>query len=117
MPRRTRRRKKPSTIPDERRRELREKTTQQVVVRGLAAPGERFDHPTRAKDASLRGMALLLPMPLPLETPVLAENPATGVRTLYRVVYVEALGEGTYRIGLEAPDPHPRFWSKPAKKK
>ncbi|MFQ5926323.1 MAG: hypothetical protein ACE5MH_02690 [Terriglobia bacterium] len=86
------------------------------MVRGLAAPGERFDYPTSTRDASLRRMSLLLPTPVPLDTAVMAENSVTGVRTLYRVVYVERLGESAYRIGLEAPDPHPRFWSKPAKK-
>ncbi|MBI4462141.1 MAG: PilZ domain-containing protein [Acidobacteria bacterium] len=101
--------------PAEERREPRRTTAQEVVVRGLSDAGERFDQSAKAQDFSLRGMSLLLPMPLPLDRAVLAENPATGMRTLYRVVHVEQLGEGVYRIGFEAPDPHPYFWLPPTK--
>lgn len=116
MPRRTRSRKTARTATSEQRREPRRRTAQPVVVRGLLKPGERFDQPGRSKDASLRGMSLLLPIPLAVDSPVLVENPTTGVRTLYRVVRVEPRGKGVYAVGFEAPDPHPRFWSKSPKK-
>lgn len=110
MPRRSPRTKAKPARGDQ-RRELRRKLAQPVVVRGLLRPGQRFDKATRSRDASLRGMSLLLPMPLSLDTAVLVENPATGVRTLYRVARVERLGKGAYEVGFEAPDPNPRFWS------
>lgn len=113
----TRRWRPPTTSAlGEERRELRQKTSQEVVVRGLSNAGERFDQPARAQDFSLRGMSLLLPMPLPLDATVLAENPATGMRALYRVVHVEQVEEGLYRAGFETPDPHPYFWLPPTKK-
>lgn len=112
MARRVRPRKKTSSVRDDQRRESRKRLAEDVVVRGLFAPGQRFDQKARARNVSLRGMSLLLPMPLPLDTAVLAENPATGLRTLYRVVHVKRMSKGVYSVGFEAPDPHPRFWLK-----
>ncbi len=97
------------------RREQREKVSQPVVVSGLSAPGQRFDTAATTHDISRYGMSLLLPAPLPLDTAVLIENPATGVRMLYRVVRVEQVGAEAYWVGFEAPDPSPRFWEKPSK--
>jgi len=113
---RPRRRRTPSPTAEQ-RRERRSKARRKIVLHGLAAPGQRFDQLTSAQDFSLRGMSLILPMPLPLDSPVLAENPETGVRTLYRVVHLEALEEGSYRVGLEAPEPHPRFWPQAQKRR
>lgn len=102
-------------LTSDQRREERKKVSRPVVVSGLSAPGQRFDKAAKTHDISRYGMSLLLPTPLPVETAVLIENPATGVRTLYRVVRVEQVGEGAYWVGFEAPDPSPRFWDKPTK--
>lgn len=102
-------------LTTDQRREERKKVSQPVVVSGLSAPGQRFDKTAETHDISRYGMSLLLPAPLPVEMAVLIENPATGVRTLYRVVRVEQVGEGAYWVGFEAPDPSPRFWDKPTK--
>lgn len=110
MPRRARSRRPSKRTSTDERREPRRKADAEVVVRGLAAPGARFDQPASTENVSLRGMSLILPILLPLDTPVLVENPTTGVRTLYRVIHVEKLPDGLYRIGFEAPQPHPRFW-------